>query len=400
MVSTKQTSWFGRRLSAALLVLALTSCGDSSSGSSGADVNAPLRSSVLASVGQSVIVPAQTDFAARMVNLESALSAAVAGSGTREDAQGAWRDAADAWQRVEMMQVGPSGSSLDVMGGQDLRARIYTWPSLNLCAIDRITASDDFADADAIDAEPGVPRGLGMVEYLLFNEARGNNCTALDPLNNEDIWDSLAGEIPARRLAQAGAVASLVRGAADNLVDAWSPNGGDFIGELTNPSRGGAVYGSAQEGLNALSDAMFYLDKETKDMKLAEPIGITGCDAARCPESVESRWAAASKAHLLANLEAFQQLFLGGTATDAPGFDDLLVEMGASGVADDMRTAIADAISATAAIPGSLREAVDADPEAVVAAHTAVRGVTDILKADFLSVLDLEAPNRAEGDND
>ena len=72
----------------------------------------------------------------------------------------------------------------------------------------------------------------------------------------------------------AAALATLVERRVGDLVEAWSPTGGNFIEELTNPGRSGAVYGSAQEGLNAVSDAMFYLEKETKDMKLAKPLGI------------------------------------------------------------------------------------------------------------------------------
>ena len=38
--------------------------------------------------------------------------------------------------------------------------------------------------------------------------------------------------------------------------------------------------------------------------------------------------------------------------------------------------------------------------ETMTNAHTAIQAVTDILKSDFLSVLDLEEPDRAAGDND
>ncbi|MEM7437628.1 MAG: imelysin family protein, partial [Myxococcota bacterium] len=333
--------------------------------------------------------------------LEAALAAAVDGSGTREMAQAAWRQAMMAWERVELMQVGPAGSSLDVMGGQSLRAFIYTWPTLNLCLVDQLTVGDDYADPDALDAIAGTPRGLGAIEYLLFNESPANNCTEVNQINSEGTWNALSSEIPARRLAYAAALAELVGRSAQQLVASWDPAGDGFIEEFTDPGRSGAVYGSAQEGLNAMSDAMFYLDKETKDMKLAQPVGITGCDTPPCLDLLESRWAFQTTENIASNLTAFQSLFLGGAAgTDALGYDDLLVEMGAPDVAADMEQAIAAAIVATQAIPGALGDAVVDDPDAVFAAHAAVRAVTDVLKADFLSVLDLEAPARAAGDND
>jgi predicted lipoprotein len=356
---------------------------------------------VLASLGQNVVVPRQQAFATLAASLETALMDAAMDINAREAAQQAWRQAIDSWQELEMMQLGPAGSSLTVMGGQDLRARIYSWPILNLCLVDQQTVQEGHDDPDALEATVGAPLGLWAIEYLLFNEDPDNNCSPLHTINQDGIWDAMADMIPQRRLAYAAALSTLVRRRADELEAAWAPSGGNFIEELLNPDRSGAVYGTAQEGLNAVSDAMFYLDKETKDMKVGEPIGITGCDAERCPESIESLWAAHSKENIVANLRGFQALFLGAApGADGLGYDDLLVDMGAADVAQDMAVAIEGAIAATEAIPGTLREANDANPDAVLAAHAALRAITDILKSDFLSVLDLEAPDRAAGDND
>jgi len=400
MTSTKQTSRLGSPPFILLLALAAASCAEDSGVSSDPGDEPPIRAEVLASLGERVVVPAQVTFATRAASLEAALASAAAG-GSRAEAQEAWRAAVDSWQWLEMMQVGPAGSSLNVMGGQDLRARIYTWPTLDTCLIDQTTVGDEFDDPDVLDASPGTPRGLGAIEYLLFNDDPENTCTAFRPIEPAGIWETLSAEIPGRRLAYAAALATLVRRSADDLVEAWAPEGADFISELTDPRRGGAVYGSAQEGLNAISDAMFYLDKEAKDMKLAEPAGITGCAQARCPDAIESRWAFQSKEHLLTNLRAFQALFLGATpGTDAPGFDDLLDDMGSSAVTSEMTEAIASALTALEAIPGALSEAIETDPQAVEDAHEAVRVVTDILKTNFIGDLDLEAPDRAAGDND
>jgi len=291
------------------------------------------------------------------------------------------------------MQFGPSGSSLTVMGGSDLRARIYSWPILNLCLVDQQTVQDGYDDPDVLEGTPGTPIGLGAIEYLVFTDSLENNCLPDSPINQEGTWDDMIDMVPQRRLDYAASLGTLVRRRADELVAAWSPDGGNYIEEFTNPGRSGAVYGSAQEGLNAVSDAMFYLDKETKDMKLGEPLGITDCDASQCPEAIESPWAEASKENVLANLIGFQILFLGAEpGTDALGFDDLLVDMGASDVAADMAQATEAAISATEAVPGSFVEALEQDPASMEAAHSAIQVLTDLLKTDFVSVLELELP--------
>ncbi len=384
------------------LSVAALSCSSSSSGTGGSGVppDSGRRGEVLASIGENVAVPLQNQFAEEAAALEQALTEATPEN--RDAARAAWQTAMATWQQLEVMQFGPLGSSLSVMGGQDFRAFTYSWPLLNLCEIDRQTVGDAHDDPDAIGSTRGAPLGLWAIEYLLFGDNPDNNCTALDPLNSQGIWEDMADMIPARRVEYAAALATLVKRRANDLVDAWSPNGGNFIEELTNPGRSGAVYGSAQEGLNAVSDAMFYLEKESKDMKIAKPLGITGCSEAQCPDDLESLWATWSKPHVLANLRAFQSTFHGGSPDDpeALGYDDLLTDMGAADVAEDMSTAITEAIAATEAVPGTFREALTQDPVSMERAHAAIQAVTDILKSDFLSVLDLEAPDRAAGDND
>ncbi|MEM7437318.1 MAG: imelysin family protein, partial [Myxococcota bacterium] len=109
MTSTTRTSLLG---SAATLVLcvALASC---SGATGGTPSSGNMRGAVLASLGENVVMPAQEGFGMEIAALEAALAAAVDGSGTREMAQAAWRQAMMAWERVELMQVGPAGSSLD-----------------------------------------------------------------------------------------------------------------------------------------------------------------------------------------------------------------------------------------------------------------------------------------------
>jgi hypothetical protein len=65
-----------------------------------------------------------------------------------------------------------------------------------------------------------------------------------------------------------------------------------------------------------------------------------------------------------------------------------------------MQAGLDDAIAKVEAIPGTLAEAVTASPTAVADAHTAMKGVTDLMKSQFLSILGLEIPDAVAGDND
>ena len=402
MISMKRTSPLGKAAIVLVLGTTVVSCSsDGSTGGGGTGGDAGRRGEVLAALGQNVVLPAIERFAEEAAALETALSSATPDAGGRDAAQDAWREAMGIWQELEMMQFGPLGASLSVMGGQDLRARIYSWPLLNRCEVDRQTIGESYDDPDRLAQISGAPTGLWAIEYLLFTDEPGNNCAPFDPINQDGIWESMADMIPQRRLVYAASLSTLVRQRAEELDDAWSPSGGNFVAELTDPGRGGSVYGTAQEGLNAISDAMFYLSEETEDMKLGTPLGLISCPTEQCPEALESQWALRSKEHVIANLLGFELLFFGGDGEgDDLGFDDLLRDMGASDVADDMANALASAIAATEAVPGTFRDALTQDEPAMAAVFDALISVTDILKSDFLSVLDLEAPDRAAGDND
>lgn len=396
-------SRLGESLALVVVAVAAVSCSSdgSSSGGGGGGEDQGRRGEALAALGEDVVLPLIGKFESDAVALEAALSEATTDPGGRDAAQAVWNDTLGTWQQLEVMQFGPLGSSLTVMGGQDLRARLYSWPLGSRCAVDRETVGESYDDPEALEQIPGVPTGLWAIEYLLFTDDPDNGCTEFDSINSDGTWDSMADMIPQRRLDYAASLGTLVRRRAEELATAWSLEGGNFIEELTDPGRGDAVYGSAQEGLNAISDAMFYLEKETKDMKLGKPLGITGCSTAQCPEALESLWALRSKEHVLANLGGFQSLYLGGApGEESLGFDDLLRDMGADDVADDMANALTDAIAATEAVRGTFADALTDNEAELRAAHTAIQAVTDILKTDFLSVLDLEAPDRAAGDND
>ncbi len=234
-------------------------------------------------------------------------------------------------------------------------------------------------------------------------EGTDNTCSPLSGINTDGSWAATTPEELERRRARlAHSLATVVHRRAQELVSAWEPDGGDFLGELRRAGEDGAVYGSGREGLNAVTDAMFYVDLVLKDRKLALPAGLSlDCPEDTCPEWVESRWAGRSIQHVLDNLAAFELLFLGGPpGEDARGFDDLLAELGEDAMAAEMVTAIADARAAFEAIDVTLREAVTSDAATVRAAYDLVKRITDILKMRFYPAVMLALPATGGGDTD
>jgi predicted lipoprotein len=374
-----------------------------------APVDDPARRMLVAGLVERVMLPNYRDFAARAAALESATQqwATSGAAADRGAAQAAWRAANEAWQRAELHSVGPAGMNLSVAGGMDLRDEIYAWPLVNRCRVDQETVARVWETPGALAAEAVNARGLGAIEYLLFRDDGGNACAPLSTLNTDGSWAALGdAEVATRRAAYAREAARLVREKADALVAAWEPTGGGFATQLSSAGTTSTLFRSSQAGLNAVSDAMLYLEEDVKDMKLATPGGLsTDCVAMTCPELLEAPVARASKESVLANLRGFEALFLGAPAgTEAYGFDDLLVEVGAGTLASSMRTELVAALAAVDAVPGTFDEALapgnTAGRAAFVAAYDAVKRLTDLQKTQFLTVLDLELPNRLEADND
>jgi predicted lipoprotein len=372
---------------------------------------------VLASVATRVILPRLRAFDEAALELERATGvyAESLADSDRASAQRAWRDAMAIWEELEVLQVGPAGPMPrpgveGTYGGRGLRDPIYSWPERNPCRVDQETVSRDYEDIDTFAATELVNvRGLDAIEYLLFVAGEGNACAASATINASGQWAALgADEIRRRRARYAHALAILVRRHARELRAAWEPpsadvpGGENFAAQFAGAGTAGSVYPSAQEGLNALSHAMFYLEYETKDRKLAAWIGMGDmCMDPACPLLLESRFAGANREHLIANLRGFRAAFLGADpGTEAPGFDDLLVWAGASDLRDRMIAAIDAAHAAFESLPPITPATLAANTDAVNDARLALKGLTDLLKTEFLTVLDLELPMGRDGDND
>ena len=313
----------------------------------------------------------------------------------------AWQKAIDVWQQAEVFQFGPAGPST-TPGGQSLRDQIYSWPLVSRCLVEQNIVSKVYANADFGTSSLVNMRGLAAAEYLLFYDGTDNACSPATAINASGQWAALGtDELSARKAHYASVVASAVANSARSLEKAWRTDGGDFRGKFVNAGANASVYANEQMALNAVSDAMFYMEIPLKDLKLARPLGLMDCDAASCPESVESRFAGRSRTHIRNNLLGFRMLMSGCAAGGDLGFDDILEASGAGTLATKMKERVEAAIVAADAVPhDDLAMALNTAPASVMDLHAAIKGITDLLKTEFVSVLDLETPQTVEGDND
>lgn len=343
------------------------------------------------------------DFEVHALALDEAAKANVAApsESTANAARNAWIAANASWQVAEIFRFGPAARTADEdAGAKELRDQIYAWRFGARCPVetalvDKLYASNSFGRSLISN------RGLGAAEYLLFYSGSDNQCPDYSAINKNGTWAALGDtEIATRKRAYAEAVAGDILENTRKLLDAWDPAHGNFRKKLTEPGSG-SVYPSEQAALNTVWHGIFYIEKEVKDYKLGIPLGVSECANGSCPEALESRYANVSTANIRQNYLGFRRLFQGcGANYTGLGFDDWLDAIGASELRGRMLTALDGAQRAIDALDPPLEVSITQNTERVWPVYNALKQLTDLLKAEFVTVLDLELPAGAGSDND
>lgn len=312
-------------------------------------------------------------------------------------AQTAFRTTMEAWEVLEALQIGPAAPTL-APGGDGLRDGIYAWPLVTRCALEETLVAKSW--------ETGTSRLLvnrktmAALDFLLFSTDTTTACPASSSIVASGSWAALsAQELATRRREYARAIAIEVHGSAVTLAGKWT---GGFTTTLSTPGTQNRTFMSQRTALNAVSDALFYLDGPVKDAKLAAPIGLSmsSCSAPPCLESLEFQYAELNTVALRSNIKGFSKLMHGcEDGVTGKGFDSLLIAANATALEEQLRTELS-ALRVHADQAAELRVMLNSDPAAARQLYDEVKDVTDLLKTQFIGVLDLEIPTSLEGDND
>lgn len=403
-MTSKNSSRSARIIAATLVAFGITySCVERPKG----EVDPPDPTRTLALEGTIACVVKQAD--EFKIAAEALVSAIEAWQQDPEDdealghAQQAWDAAMGSWQNLELMQVGPAGKSGDieqggVVGGQDLRDEIYSFPLINACRVDQGLVAKVY-EGD-LASEPVNARGLDAIEYLLFETGTESACPTTATIISSGSW-SMVEDLSQRRADYAKDAAEEVLLLAEQLVSAWSTDGDNFQAAVIDAGNSGP-YENQAAALNAVIDGLFYIEKIVKDVKLAVPLGISPtCPESFCPQSLEHRSALRSKESISDNVAGFRAMLEGCGSGDSIGLLELLAEEGSQRLAAELLTALENVEKALAAIEEpDLAEALETDPGSVEALYDALKALTDLLKLDVVEVLNLKLPSSVSGDND
>ena len=315
-------------------------------------------------------------------------------------AQNQWLTTINQWQLAEVMQIGPLTEN-----SSTLRNNIYSWPIVSSCGVDQDVM---FYRAGNINSIPyditqrtATRRGLDTIEYLLYNDSLDHSCTNEVPILA--TWPDLSDQ--EKRIARCGfatEVANDIVTSANTLNQQWDTYSETLktAGEVDND------FSDVHDAVNAVSDALFYIDGMVKDNKIGTPLGLFSNDCGGvgsvCIENVESPLSDQSISHLIQNLKAFQQIFTGegNDSENTLGFDDYLIDVNDQATSDAIINSTQQAIDDLEAYQQSLTAQLATDATIVETTHGKVKDVTDQLKTDFINSLALQLPVTSAGDND
>lgn len=368
---------------------------------------------MLINIGVNVLSRSADDFAATIPVLKNSIrqyceALANSSSATREKTQAQldWERAMLAFHQLEAAPFGPLMDD-----GRFLNDYLYSWPYLNTCDIDKKVYEHTLNPVDAKRLLFNV-RGLGAIEYLLFEQTLTSKCNLRANPQMRD-WNALSvAQKRQDRCVWAHELIQDVETKANTLKSRWAVSEGNFTKALIDGSR----YASVKEAINALTDAMAQIEK-LKDAKLGKPMARhKDCAEEKCSADVEHLYSGLSLASAEAQLKGFRAIFTGSFSSQpAFGLDDLLEKSGRSDVAARVISALDKAIASLRAAQenGSLYDQVEAmDPAAckqttmtdrkveICAVHADVREVAFLLKTEVLVALALRAPPTHQGDND
>lgn len=344
--------------------LVLFSCSKSGKGDDSQGGNTP--DSVLVNLGANVIVPGFNTLATTTAGLDAAVTAFTASptSGTLAAVQNAFKDAYKAWEGVSAYQFGP-------MLDQSLTTHFTnSFPADTALIKSNIAGASYTLDGLANFAAQGFP----ALDYMLF--AYNSNYVLAR-------FTTDANAAGAKKYL--AALTNALKTKTSTVALAWSASGGNYLDKFSKAT--GVDAGSS---LSLLLNAFVQdFDVTLQNYKIGIPIGKYGPNVLPiAPEKVEAYYSGYSVALLIAQLQALQNLYMGG---NGGGIDDKVAATTAknNGVPlnDAIKAQIITLLAKLQALPDPLSGDVQNNITVVNDTYTEVRKLTVLLKADMSSAL-------------
>lgn len=273
------------------------------------------------------------------------------------DAQDAWTATRIPWEQSEAFLFGP----VDTLG---IDPKLDSWP-VNRVDLDAVLASNQALNKETVDSLEETLKGFHTIEYLLFGVGSQKK----------------ASDLTAREIEYLTAVTESLKGDTSALYAAWSPDGGNFLGEFVNAGVSSQVYVSQKAAVQEIANGMITIADEVANGKISDPYNEEDTTL------VESQFSFNSIADFQNNIRGIQNAYLGKYQEAGMGLT-VFVAGQDSALDTRLKGEIEAAIAAIGAIPPPFRDAITNARPDVQKAIDAVRTVQTTLESGVLPLIE------------
>ncbi|MEQ8473027.1 MAG: imelysin family protein [Marinoscillum sp.] len=318
---------------------------------------------MLENLGNNLIVPAYAELSSTAESLK--ISAQTYTSAPSVESLGTLRSSLKsvrlAWQYCSPYQFGPAES-------QGLAGLVNIYPVDTFQIKSNIENGDynlnTLSNADA--------RGFQALGFLLYKPN----------LSDSEIVASLSAD----EASYINEIADLIAQVSASVHNAWSADGGNYLGTFTSPDSYGVNVGSS---VGKLINAMnLDYERNTRDGKIGIPVGIRSLGDPILHAS-EAYYAGYSLELFKESIQAYYQLFLGG---EDVGFDDYLKGIEAvttenSDLSDRISSQFVSIQNSAEPLKDPLPQQIEDNKEQVQAVFAEMQQLAVLFKTDMASQL-------------
>ncbi|MEM6962745.1 MAG: imelysin family protein, partial [Myxococcota bacterium] len=299
-----------------LMILSALGCSDSGSIDS--------RQELLQYWGTQVVLPGYQEFETQAAALQTAAEGFCAepSSARLDGLHAAWIAARQPWKEMEVFAFGPYLNEPLRLG-----PKVDFWP-VRVGDIEDVLEDTDEINAAVLGASR---KGFAVIEYLIFAETSGSGLDLLvskadAPKADAPKEDRAAAERACQYLVSLASDLSLQ---ATRMHEAWDPDGGNYLAELTEAgSSSSTAFPSLQRALSEVVNRMSFTVENIRLDKLGGPLGVTTGGSPQ-PDRAESQFSGRSLDDIRDNLRGVERLYFGEIeSTESP---DLTGDAGVSG---------------------------------------------------------------------
>jgi len=356
-------------VSVTLVCIVLAVACSKSGGGGGTPPPTGTKDEVLVNLGTNIILPSYQQLSASTATLDAAVTAFNASPSltTLTAVQGAFKDAYKKWAACSEFEFGPAAD------------QFLTTHFTNAFPTDTVLIKGNVNGAVyVIDGISNFSaQGFPALDYLLF--AYGNDAVIAR-------FTTDAHAAGAKQYLAALSASLKTKTAA--VTNAWSTTGGNYLAKFINAT--GVDAGSSLSLL--LNAYVLDFDVNLQNYKIGIPIGIYGpTTLPKSPAKVEAVYSGLSDQLLIAQVQAFQNIYLG--AADK-GIDDKVAATNAQknggSLNDAIKTQLTAVLTRMQGLPEPLSLGITNNNTTINDAFTEVRKMTVLLKVDMSSALGIK----------